>query len=127
MFAGLLRFALLGWLLRARGLSVLLLRFASCCVGCFLVGCFLVALCAVLRFVAWPSACFLLGLVASLRAYNFGLVCGSCWALSIRYLDCLTYAVASLMLLSCFAPMRLASRSRVGFVLAMAMASLRFV
>lgn len=48
---------------------------------------------------AWPSACFLLGLVASLLAYNFGLVCGSCWALSIRYLGCLTYAVASLVLL----------------------------
>jgi hypothetical protein len=48
------------------------------------------ASCAVLRFVAWLSVRFVLLRVASLRVANFDLVCGSCWALSIRYLDCLT-------------------------------------
>ena len=70
------------------------------------------------------ASCFA-SLRASLRASNFCLVCGSCWALSIRYLDCLTCAVASLMLLDCNAPMRWL-RAR-GLLARMAMASLRVV
>jgi hypothetical protein len=68
MFAGLLRFALLGWLLRARGLSVLLLLFAS--LRAVLVASWLVAswLLRVRCFASW-----------------LGLVLASCLAWLLRF------------------------------------------
>ena len=104
--------------LRARGLLASLRAVASCLRCLLLVAscCFLLRALLLLRFVLLLAlfsclrcfaslACFLLlascflllaslrwlaGWLASLRASNFCLVCGSCWALSIRYLDCLT-------------------------------------
>ena len=113
------------FLLLASCFVVASLRVASCCfvlLGC--LRCFASLACFLLL-----ASCFLLlaslRWLASLRASNFCLVCGSCWALSVRYLCCLTCAVALLMLLDCFAPMRLASRSRVRLL--MVMGSLRVI
>jgi hypothetical protein len=109
----LLRFALL---LLVCGVCFLLLLVASCFVlcCCFASCCFLLCLVVCGASLRWLASCFLLlascflllaSCLASLRwlaslcASNFGLVCGSCWALSIRYLCCLTCAVALLVLL----------------------------
>ena len=90
----LLRFSLLLLVCGVCFLCFLLLLLASCCflllltlLGC--LRCFASLACFLLLLLA---SCFLLlaslAGFASLRASNFCLVCGSCWALSVRYLGC---------------------------------------